>query len=125
MAFGGILELCHWICGVSELVAVTDGGCRRLEPFHLSYAKHREDACTWKIFGSSQKSLISRGWKTTGLLLENGSKNNPVAEGDPSGCLRHGRGKPLPANGSGRVGSGEPGAQTTLTDNTARRPRCP
>lgn len=78
---------------------------RRLERFHLSYAKHREDACTWKIFGSSQKSLVSGGSNTTGLLVENvgwEGCQEPGGEGRTLPMPGHGRGKPLPANRSGR-----------------------
>jgi len=97
------LRDCAWMRGATPFAVPDQRLKERLERFHLAYATHREDACTSKIFGSSQKSSVSLGWTTTGLLLENGSENDRVAGGDPFRCRGHGRGKPLPASCSGRT----------------------
>jgi hypothetical protein len=92
----------------------------RLERFHLAYAEHREDACTQKLSGKLSEILGLGGmgyhripeWK----WVESGQFKGWWWRSDaiPSRMRKYASGKPLPASCRGRVGSGEPGAQTTF-----------
>ena len=64
IAFGGILSSRAARVAIGRLRPLQMAVRRRLERFHLTYATHREDACTWNYLRMLSEILGShRDWK--------------------------------------------------------------